>query len=252
MSRPCAATPSTYRQARLPAHLALRIALAARALRGVDTARLLRAVIAAVGEPITEARLAKLRASRLSSRLMDVGSGDEPPLTLTDRQLHSALGLLKGRGVSMPEAPLPVPAPYREGELPESVRVACSSDSGESLDGLFSTCTRFLIYQISPRESRLIDIREPGPCPAEGDRHGCRALLLSDCQLLYTLSIGGPAAAKVIRAGVHPIKLTAPLPARDVVDELQRVLAGAPPPWLAKAMGVKPGERVRFISNHSG
>ncbi|MFC3608350.1 dinitrogenase iron-molybdenum cofactor N-terminal domain-containing protein [Stutzerimonas tarimensis] len=249
MSRPSAATRSTHRQARLPAHLALRIALAARALRDVDTARLLRAVIAAVGEPITETRLAKLRASRLRARLLDA-AGEDLPLALTERQLQSALGLLKGRGVSMPEAPLPTPVPYRDGELPDSVRIACSSDNGESLDGIFSTCARFLIYQISPRESRLIDIREPGPCPEDGDRHGCRALLIADCQLLYTLSIGGPAAAKVIRAGVHPVKLPAPLFAREIVGELQRVLATAPPPWLAKAMGVKPDERVRFTSNH--
>ena len=52
-----------YGQAPLPAHLALRIALAARSLKGVDTAHLLRALIAAVGEPITEARLRKLLTS---------------------------------------------------------------------------------------------------------------------------------------------------------------------------------------------
>lgn len=235
-----------YGQARLPAHLALRIALAARTLKGVDTARLLRALIAAVGEPITEVRLRKLRASRLHSRLLEAGRAGDPPVALTERQLHSALGLLKGRGVRMPEDPLPVPQAYRDGELQDSVRIACASDGGERLDGIFSTCARFLVYQISSRESRLIDIREPGDCPEDDDRHLHRAALLADCQLLYTLSIGGPAAAKVIRAGVHPVRLGRPQPAREIVEELQRVLATSPPPWLAKAMGAEPARRLRF------
>ncbi|MFC2972684.1 dinitrogenase iron-molybdenum cofactor biosynthesis protein [Azotobacter bryophylli] len=235
-----------YGQARLPAHLALRIALAARVLKGVDTALLLRALIAAVGEPITEARLAKLRGSRLRTRLLEAGGGGEASPVISEGQLQRALSLLKGRGVRMPEEPPPTPQPYREGELQDSVRIACASDNGERLDGSFGNCARFLVYQISPSASRLIDVRQPGPCSAEEDRNALRAQLLADCQLLYTLSIGGPAAAKVIRAGVHPVKLARPQPAREIVEELQRVLATAPPPWLAKAMGAEPGRRVRF------
>ncbi|MGB1110107.1 MAG: dinitrogenase iron-molybdenum cofactor biosynthesis protein, partial [Gammaproteobacteria bacterium] len=69
------------------------------------------------------------------------------------------------------------------------------------------------------------------------------------CQLLYVASIGGPAAAKVVRAGVHPIKLppNAEVPEADTLLEgLQVTLSGNPPPWLAKAMGASPEERVRF------
>ncbi len=243
------AAQSPDSQARLPAHLALRIALAARALKDIDTAWLLQALIAAVGEPITEARLAKLRASRLRSKLMATGSSDSAcnkSSLLTERQLQQAIGLLKGRGVKMPEEPLPALENYLEGDLRDSIRIACASNSGERLDGIFSSCTRFLIYQISPQESRLIDLREPGPCAKDMDRHAYRATLIQDCQLLYTLSIGGPAAAKVVKAGIHPIKLAHALPAREIVEELQRVLATAPPPWLAKVMGAEPGQRIRF------
>ncbi|MNN29334.1 Dinitrogenase iron-molybdenum cofactor [compost metagenome] len=120
------------------------------------------------------------------------------------------------------------------------------------MDGSFGGCARFLIYQISPRASRLVDIRTPAPVAEDEDRNARRAALLHDCQLLYTLSIGGPAAAKVVRAGVHPIKHASALPAREIVEELQRVLASAPPPWLAKAMGAEPDERVRFTCNSPG
>lgn len=243
---------SGSRHAQLPGHLALRIALAARTLKGVDTAHLLRALIAAVGEPITETRLRKLRASRLYTRLLETAPAAAAAPVIGERQLQSALGLLKGRGVSMPEDPLPVPQSYREGEFEDSIRIACASDSGERMDGSFGGCARFLIYQISPRASRLIDIRVPGASAEDDDRNALRAELLHDCQLLYTLSIGGPAAAKVIRAGVHPIKQATALAAREIVEELQRVLATTPPPWLAKAMGAEPGQRVRFTCDSSG
>ncbi len=221
----------------LPAALALRIALAARELEGVDTARLLRAVLAVTGEPITVTRLDRVRVSRLRARLLEQACAHDSALVLGERQLQRAVSLLRGRGVRMPEIPLPVPEAYRDGDLRDSVRIACASDQGECLDGSFGTCARFLIYQISPSASRLIDLREPAqPRAAEQDRLAQRAELLQDCQLLYTLSIGGPAAAKVIRAGVHPIKIAGPAPVRDIVAELQRVLATAPPPWLAKAM----------------
>lgn len=243
------ATPPLSRPAPLPGHLALRIALAARELKDVDTARLLRALLAVTGEPITEARLGKLRMARLRAALLTPGPDEAAPAELTERQLQRAVGLLKGRGVRMPEEPLPVVQPYREGELPDSVRIACASDQGECLDGSFGRCARYLIYQVSPRSSRLIALREAGSLGEDEDRHARRAELLQDCQLLYTLSIGGPAAAKVIRAGVHPVKVAQPVPAREIVAELQRVLAAVPPPWLAKAMGAEPDQRVRFTCN---
>lgn len=235
----------------LSAHLALRIALAARELKGVDNARLLRALLAITGEPITEARLGKLRVTRLRAQLLDP-AGDQLSLAASERQLQRAVSLLKGRGVRMPVEPLPVVEPYREGELADSVRIACASDQGECLDGRFGSCARYLIYQVSPSSSRLIALREPGLVAADEDRHAKRAALLQDCQLLYTLSIGGPAAAKVIRAGVHPVKVAGPMPARAIVEELQRVLASAPPPWLAKVMGIEPDRRVRFTCNSRG
>jgi len=60
------------------------------------------------------------------------------------------------------------------------------------------------------------------------------------------VSVGGPAAAKVIRAGVYPIKQIDGGTAADVLAGLQRVMAGTPPPWLAKVLGVGAEARVRF------
>ena len=63
--------------------------------------------------------------------------------------------------------------------------------------------------------------------------------------MLYVQSIGGPAAAKVVRAGVHPVKKPTGGPARDALLELQSRLA-SPPPWLAQIMGVPATSLARF------
>ena len=131
-------------------------------------------------------------------------------------------------------------------DRPSSIRVACASNKGEMLDGHFGSCRRFLIYQVSQQENRLVEIRNVDESEAADDKNSYRASLLNDCQLLFVGSIGGPAAAKVVRAGVHPIKKPQPGPAQEEIQSLQSVIGKDAPPWLAKAMGQSPEERIRF------
>ena len=46
-----------------------------------------------------------------------------------------------------------------DGAVP-SLRIAIASDSGDALNGHFGSCLRFLVYQVSPTEIRLVDIRD--------------------------------------------------------------------------------------------
>ena len=119
--------------------------------------------------------------------------------------------------------------------LPGSIRVACACDRGEELDGHFGSCQRFLIYEVSAAGSRLIGVREVDDTAAE-DKSAHRAALIADCEILYVASIGGPAAAKVVNVGTHPLKWSQGGSARERVEALRPVLARRPPPWLAKAM----------------
>ena len=81
------------------------------------------------------------------------------------------------------------------------------------------------------------------------DRNAFRAQLISDCQILIVVSIGGPAAAKVIKAGIYPMKQPEEADAETLITRFQAMLNGKPPPWLAKVMGLSPRERVRFDSD---
>ncbi len=221
--------------------IALRIGLAARALALPEPRPLLRALIDIMGEPITATKLSRLRAQRLrhaTGRLFE---------NIDATSLQAALSFLKGQGIETPPEPLPLIERVDASEMNESLLIACASNSRENIDGHFGSCLRFLIYRVSAQRIALIDLREPDRPPPDIDRNAFRAELINDCDVLYTVSIGGPASAKVIRAGLHPIKLSETVNAREEMGRLQQVLRrDAPPPWLQKAMGSTP--KVREFS----
>lgn len=232
-------------KASLDREVALRIGLAARALQTVSHSDLVDILSRAVGLPMRKKTLAALKLSTLCK------AGGEALLAVPPENVGLALRYLRGELAAeatdaAADAHLPALQAYRDGDMPGSIRVACASDSGEELNGHFGGCARFLVYQVSADDIRLIAIRPAAAPEGTDDKTAHRAALIGDCQVLFVASIGGPAAAKVVRAGVHPIKRTDTAPARGVVAGLQGVLKGSPPPWLAKVMGHAPEERVRF------
>lgn len=222
--------------------VALRIGLAARALPDIESANLMQVLVKALGLPLTEEKLSRLTVRELQEAA-DTLFNDTP---LPAMKL--ALDFLWGKGdVEISDAALPSPMTYSEGDLPGSIRVAVASNNGERLDGHFGSCARFLIYQVSPEDARLIAIRSLATTPNNSeDKNAWRAGQIADCDVLYVVSIGGPAAAKVIKQEIHPIKFPNGGDAVTAIAELKEVLATNPPPWLAKIMGKAAEERVRF------
>jgi len=233
-------------QATLSRELALRIGLAARALPDTDAKRLLSALTDCIGLPITEEKIAGINLKTLKTALAGEFSDiDEPLLTY-------ALSILKS-GLNVPEGSWERQA-YTDGDMPGSVRIACASNDGINVDGHFGSCSQFMIYQVSADETRLIDIRSTDvPSGLEvDDKNLFRAELIQDCQVLYVASVGGPAAAKIVKLGIHPMKLPGIETIADIIDQLQTVVAGAPPPWLAKVMGIEASNRFRFEREATG
>ena len=221
----------------LPDCLALRIGLAARSLPDTTPGQLLRVLVAVLGEPLTEIKLNGLAVK-------DLKTGAEGSLSdINGVVLRQALAILKGEDETGASAAIPQAG--QESEIPHSIRVACASNNGERLDGHFGSCARFLIYQVSALESRLIAVR---PAPAitrlSIDHSAERVALINDCHLLCVLSIGGPAAARVVNSGIHPFKRPQAEDISTLLSQLQQVLAGDPPPWLARIIGRTRAELV--------
>lgn len=215
----------------LSEELALRIGMAARVLPDTDPGRLMKVLVDAVKMPLTEQKLETLTVQKLRS----AGDGELQNVSLPT--MKEAIDYLWGNThIEAAEDAAPEPVPYRDGDLPGSIRIAVASNSGEKVNGHFGTCARFLVYQVSADEVRLIEVRRPGK-PAEGEeKNAYRADMVRDCELLYVMSIGGPAAAKVVRADVHPVKVPEGGDALEVLRRTQETLKSNPPPWLARAM----------------
>ena len=129
--------------------------------------------------------------------------------------------------------------------MPDSIRIAVASKTEEQLDGHFGSCHRYLIYQLSVDEIRLIDIRSAIDTDLSDDKNGARLGLIRDCSILYVTSVGGPAAAKIVQANIYPMKVESGGAIREILSDLQQAIATSPPPWLAKLMGIDAGKRVK-------
>lgn len=221
---------------------ALRIAQAARALADVNAGAFAAKLGDNLGLPITEEKLAKVTVADLKLIL----SGEETVEPDVDNaSIKMAVRYLWGEAGDADNLP-PMDA-YVDGEMPGSLRVAVASNTEENLDGHFGSCPRFLIYQVGRHDMRFIDARSTLITDDAEDKNVARAELISDCQIVYVQSIGGPAAAKAVRANIHPVKVPDGGKARTTLQRLQTVL-DAPPPWLAKVLGVEAKSLNRFNS----
>ena len=231
----------------LSRELALRIGLAARTLPDTDAKRLFKVLTNCVGLPITEDKIGSINLQKLKA------AEDGEFSDIDEGLLKKALHILK-HDVETGVILKPKVYPYSDGDMPGSVRIACASNDAINVDGHFGSCSQFMIYQVSADEARLIEIRSteiPTGLEVE-DKNAFRAELIQDCQVIYMASVGGPAAAKIVKLGIHPMKLSGTEAIADIIGQLQAVIAGTPPPWLAKIMGIEAPNRFRFEREATG
>jgi nitrogen fixation protein NifX len=143
------------------------------------------------------------------------------------------------------------------------MRVAFTSTDGKAIDEHFGQATHFHVWEIGADRAEFVGIvgafggqgktHDHGPdhvvglgagaASDEDDRIKARAEAIDGCTLVYTMQIGGPAAAKLVARHIHPMKTGVEQPIEAAVAKLQEVLRGKPPPWLRKALGM-PAEPV--------
>jgi nitrogen fixation protein NifX len=228
--------------------VALRIALASRLFPELSIVDFIEALQDHLGSHLDEAALGKITVTSLKTALGQTydldGEEDGEDADSTDiSTLKKAVRILWGETDEIDK--LPVIEPYQDGDIPDSIRVAIASNNREELDGHFGSCLRYLIYQLSAQEMRLIDVRSAIEADLSEDKNAFRVNLIKDCHIIYVMAVGGPAAAKVVQAGIYPIKKEHGGSAKTILSELQHAIATSPPPWLAKILGVSERDRVK-------
>ncbi len=143
--------------------------------------------------------------------------------------------------------------PARGPPAPGVVRVAIATRDMKGLNAHFGSAPRFAVYDVTKDGWDFVEAvafddnsDESGAHKGEGeDRITPKVAALAGCHLLFCLAIGGPSAAKVVAARIHPIKTPQASPIAEVLERTRAMLAGSPPPWLRKVLasaGVGPAK----------
>jgi nitrogen fixation protein NifX len=119
------------------------------------------------------------------------------------------------------------------------MKVAFATEDLKSVDAHFGWAKNIMVYEIDQEgyeHSETLtfggDLKEDG----NEDKLAPKVEAIADCAILYVSAIGGSAAARVVAKRVHPVKVPQPEGITSILDRLQVVLRGTPPPWLRKAL----------------
>jgi nitrogen fixation protein NifX len=135
------------------------------------------------------------------------------------------------------------------------LRIAVATEDLKSLNAHFGSARRFAVYDVTSTDSRFVEAvsfsdvsNESGAHQKDGDdKIGPKVDALTGCHLLFVLAIGGPAAARVVNAHIHPVKLPKPETIESIIGRVQTMMNGNPPPWLRKVMGAQAERSMDFL-----
>jgi nitrogen fixation protein NifX len=119
------------------------------------------------------------------------------------------------------------------------MKVAFATQDQQRVDAHFGWAKHLAVYEVTPTGYSFVQDFEFGEDLAEDgneDKLGPKLDAIRDCAIVYVAAIGGSAAARVVATKIHPVKVPAPEPILDILEKLQGVLKGTPPPWLRKAL----------------
>ncbi|KGP76158.1 dinitrogenase iron-molybdenum cofactor biosynthesis protein [Desulfosporosinus sp. Tol-M] len=119
--------------------------------------------------------------------------------------------------------------------------IAFASSDGKTIDSHFASAPSFEMYKFTGGPQGIIHTSlSSGDMMESDDKVDVRIKMLRECAVIYCIQIGGPAAARLVQSGIHPLKVSE---GTLIVDELNRLnkllLSQKLPPWLKKKLGNK-------------
>ena len=129
------------------------------------------------------------------------------------------------------------------------MKVAFATTTGSQIDEHFGRAGTFAIYDITAQGAELLELRKV----AEGDLDtdvvvtrgmgsihedavAAKIAKLADCKIVYFTEIGGPAAAKLVRAGIMPLKGEPTTYITSEAERLVTTMRDKPAPWMRRAL----------------
>jgi nitrogen fixation protein NifX len=129
------------------------------------------------------------------------------------------------------------------------MKVAFATTTGSQIDEHFGRAGMFAVYDITPEGSDLLELRRVsegdldidvittrGMGSVHDDALATKIGKLADMKIVYFTEIGGPSAAKLVRAGIMPLKAE---PCTLIASEAAKLVAtmrDRPAPWMRRAL----------------
>jgi nitrogen fixation protein NifX len=134
-----------------------------------------------------------------------------------------------------------------ESSIQNAMKVAFATKDMETINAHFGGAKEFVVYDVSKDGFALSGVVKTDTSEMEGDdKTDFKVKALAGINIMYCESIGGTAAAKVIRGGINPMKVNEPRRIEDVLTELVEMINGNPPPWVKKIMNLDTTEDPRL------
>jgi len=132
-------------------------------------------------------------------------------------------------------------------KMDDAMLVGFASKDMETINAHFGGAKEFVVYRLSKEGYELNGVIKTDTSSLNGDdKTDFKVQALKGLNVMYCESIGGTAAAKVIRAGINPMKVNEPRKIEDVLNELVTMVNGNPPPWVKKIMNIETTEDPRL------
>lgn len=117
--------------------------------------------------------------------------------------------------------------------------IAFASSDAKSIDSHFASAPAFEMYKFTGGPKGIIHTSLSSEDMAESnDKVDVRIKMLKECAIVYCAQIGGPAAARLVQSGIHPLKVPEGTLIVDELNKLNKLLLSKKlPPWLRKKVG---------------
>jgi len=131
--------------------------------------------------------------------------------------------------------------------LENPMKVAFATKDMETINAHFGGAKEFVVYNVSKDGFELNGVIKTDTSTLSGDdKTDFKVKALDGISIMYCESIGGTAAAKVIRSGIHPMKIQEPTLIENILKEIVQMINGNPPPWIKRIMNIKTTDDVRL------
>jgi nitrogen fixation protein NifX len=115
------------------------------------------------------------------------------------------------------------------------MKVAFATKDLVSIDEHFGWAKQFAVYDITKDGFKLAEVVKSEESPEnEDDKINSKIDAVRGCAIVYCQAIGPTAAARVVKAQIHPIKVEKVIPIEEALNSLVAMLNGNPPPWIKR------------------